>query len=69
MFSLHQKELPGMKLGAKFTESTMTRTFEKGVKPLYEGEPYRASIAVRRLATPSAGGIMVHRTHNCRSMC
>lgn len=32
-----------MKLGAKFTESTMLRTFEKGFKPLYAGEPYRAS--------------------------
>lgn len=61
-----QKELsaqlsqPGMKLGAKLTESTMLRTFEKGFKPLYAGEPYRASLAVqaslstRRLPTPAS---------------
>lgn len=48
------KEQPGMKLGAKFTESTMTRTFEKGVKPLFEGEPYRPSIEDRAAARDEA---------------
>lgn len=62
-FSRKQKEQPGMKVGAKFTESTMTRTFEKGVKPLYEGEPYRLSIAVRdtTISLRTAPEITPHR--------